>query len=415
MNGINFDPQGSLRTKPAYMQEQGSGFADPTVLALLGASAGFLDPHGGMMAGFQGAMHGLNAGNQMKNQAAQSQMTARKLQKQIEMEDYMRSLAQKHTGNPMGMAKEMMSSGIPEVMQQAATLARGFGTKFIQSQDASGNAVHAIGNNFGDITSTDSRVPTKLMQVNEGNQISGRNPYTFEPVGNAAPVNMSQAQQAQLGQSANQFNMTHALARQNSAINQYKTMMELNPEFQAQKAGAISSAREAGKIQAGSLADLPQNIGVLAESLNLSDDLKNHPALNSMVGNLPKRMVGQAMATFGGNKEADFQAKLEQSQGKQFLSAIQYMRGFGSLTVVEGDKMQSSAAAMSTAQSPADFKKAQDEYQAALISGVRKIAPKVGMSESDVLNMLNKERSSLRGGGLSSGAVQNGWSVQRIE
>lgn len=416
---IAFDPHGPLMTKPAYMDEQPKnlGFRDPMTLALLGASAGFLDPNGGMMAGFQGAMHGMNMGDQMQQRGMQQQQLARKLQRQIQTEDYMKSLAQKHQGNPVGMAKDMITSPYPELVSQGASMMKAIGTKYLQSQDASGNAVHAIGNNFGDITNTDSRVPTKLMQVNEGNQISFRNPYTAQSQG-AIGVGMAPGEAARLNQQERQFGASHGLALENSAINRYKTMMEMNPEFQAQKAGAISSAREAGKIQAGSLADLPQNIGVLAESLNLSDDLKNHPALNSMVGNLPKRMVGQAMATFGGNKEADFQAKLEQSQGKQFLSAIQYMRGFGSLTVVEGDKMQSSAAAMSTAQSPADFKKAQDEYQAALISGVRKIAPKVGMSESDVLNMLNKERSSLRGGGSSSGAVQNnngGWSVQRIE
>lgn len=398
MNGINFDPQGTLKTSPAYMhQGGGGGFADPMTLALLGASAGFLDPHGGMMGGFQGALQGMQAGNQLKNQAAQSQMTARKLQKQIQTEEYMKNLAQKHAGNPMAMAREAITSGDPTTMQMGINIAKGLGTKYLQSQDASGNAVHAIGNNFGDITNTDARVPTKLMQVNEGNQISGRNPYTFEPVGNAAPVNMSQAQQAQLGQSANQFNMTHALAQQNSAINQYKTMMELDPGFLAQKAKAISGARETGKIQAETAANLPETLGVLAESLNLSDDLKNHPALDSMVGSLPQRAFGKGFAMYGGNKQADFQAKLEQSQGKQFLSAIQYMRGFGSLTVVEGDKMQSSAAAMSTAQSPADFKRAQDDYQAALISGVRKIAPKIGMSENEVINLLNKERSTLRG------------------
>jgi hypothetical protein len=227
MNGINFDPQGTLKTSPAYMQQGGGGFADPMTLALLGASAGFLDPHGGMMGGFQGALQGMQAGNQMKNQAAQSQMTARKLQKQIEMEDYMRGLAQKHSGNPMGIAKEMMSSGIPEVMQQAATLAKGMGTKYLQSQDAAGNAVHAIGNNFGDITNTDSRVPTKLMQVNEGNQISFRNPYTAQSQG-AIGVGMAPGESARLAQSDRQFGASHGLAQQNSALARYQA---LQPKF----------------------------------------------------------------------------------------------------------------------------------------------------------------------------------------
>lgn len=227
MNGINFDPQGTLKTSPAYMQQGGGGFADPMTLALLGASAGFLDPHGGMMGGFQGALQGMQAGNQMKNQAAQSQMTARKLQKQIEMEDYLKGLTQKHAGNPIAMSKEMITSPYPEIAAQGASIIKAVGAKYLQSQDASGNAVHAIGNNFGDITNTDARVPTKLMQVNTGDRNYLVDQYSGDPR-KAFDINMSTAQRAQLGQSANQFNMSHALAQQNSALARYQA---LQPKF----------------------------------------------------------------------------------------------------------------------------------------------------------------------------------------
>lgn len=229
MKPIAFDPQGPLMTKPAYMDEQSKnlGFRDPMTLALLGASAGFLDPRGGMMAGFQGAMHGMNLGDQMQQQGIQQQMLAKKLQRQIQTEDYMRQLAQKHAGNPMAMAKEAITSGDPAVIQMGLNIAKGLGTKYLQSQDASGNVVHAIGNNFGDITNTDSRVPTKLMQVNEGNQITFRNPYTGQSNGSVG-VGMSPGEAARLSQSEIQFGMSHNLAQQNSALERYKAMQ---PKF----------------------------------------------------------------------------------------------------------------------------------------------------------------------------------------
>ena len=376
MNRINFDPQGTLKTSPAYMQQGGGGFADPMTLALLGASAGFLDPHGGMMGGFQGALQGMQAGNQMKNQAAQSQMTARKLQKQIEMEDYMKGLAQKHSGNPMGMAKEMMSSGIPEVMQQAATLAKGMGTKYLQSQDASGNAVHAIGNNFGDITNTDARVPSKLMQVNTGDRNYLVDQYSGDPR-KAFDINMSTAQRAQLGQSANQFNMSHALAQQNSALNQYKTMMEMNPEFLAQKAGAIEGAKFGAKTQAQAQADLPQVVQQGEQTIKLVDDMLNHPGFNISVG--AKSPVGKVASFIPGTDAASFDIASKQMLGKQFLQAFESLKGGGQITQIEGEKATQAMSRMNTSNSQEEYTKAAREFQDIIRSGINRAKQKAGV------------------------------------
>ncbi len=122
-------------------------------------------------------------------------------------------------------------------------------------------------------------------------------------------------------------------------------------------------------------------------------------------------MLGKGMAAYGGNAQADFAAKMEQAQGKQFLSAISAMRGFGALTEREGDKMQASAAAMSEAQTPADFKRAQDDYQSALLAGVRKVAAQSGLSESEVMSMLNAERNALKP--QSAPRSNDGWGELR--
>lgn len=377
----------------------------PQRMALLGAAAGFLDPNGGTIAGFHGAMNGLQIGNQMKQLAAQQQMAAMKLQKQMEVQDYLKRLAASpQASDPVSMGNALINSGHQELMTLGANLLKSKTAKsFLKGLDQNGNPTYYTGYSTGEVSPTGVTPAEKLMQVNEGNQITARNPYNFAQTGSAVPIKMSQGEAARLSQQERQFGMSHglaqqnaALAQQNSALNQYKTMMELNPDFQAKKAGAIASARESGKIRADTLTNLPQTLGTLAESLNLSDELKNHPAMGSMVGNLPKRAWGNALAVYGGNDQADFSAKMEQAQGKQFLSAIQAMKGFGQLTEVEGAKMQASVAAMSVAQRPEDFKKAQDDYQAALMSGVRKVAAKSGMREDQVMDMLNKERSALK-------------------
>ena len=53
---------------------------DPRTLALLGASAGFLDPRGGPAMGFQGAINGMQAGNQILQQRSRSEEAKNKTQ-----------------------------------------------------------------------------------------------------------------------------------------------------------------------------------------------------------------------------------------------------------------------------------------------------------------------------------------------
>jgi hypothetical protein len=381
---IAFDPHGPLMTKPidydGVQSQQNLGFRDPMTLALLGASAGFLDPNGGMMAGFQGAMHGMNMGDQMQQRGMQQQMLAKKLQRQIETENYMKTLAQKHAGNPMGMAKEMMSSGIPEVMQQAATIAKGMGTKYLQSQDASGNAVHAIGNNFGDITNTDARVPTKLMQTNEGNQITFRNPFTGEARGGVG-VGMAPGEAARLSQAERQFGMSHGLAQQNSALNQYKTMMEMNPDFLAQKAGAIEGAKFGAKNQAQAQIDLPQVVQQGDQTIKLVDDLLKHPGFNISVG--AKSPVGKVASFVPGTDAASFDVASKQMLGKQFLEAFNSLKGAGQITEIEGQKATEAMSRMKTSNSQEEYIKAAHEFQDTIRMGINRAKQKAGVTQSD--------------------------------
>lgn len=376
---IAFDPQGPLMTPPAYMQQNsgGGGFSDPMTLALLGASAGFLDPRGGMMGGFQGALQGLQAGNQMKSQAAQSQMTARKLQKQIEMENYMKGLAQKHAGNPMAMAKEALTSPYPEIAAQGASIIKATGTKYLQSQDASGNAVHAIGNNFGDITNTDSRVPTKLMQVNEGNQISFRNPYTAQSQG-AIGVGMAPGEAARLSQQERQFGASHGLALENSAINRYKTMMELDPNFLAQKAGAVESAKFGAQKQGQAQIDLPQVVQQGEQTIKLVDDLLKHPGFNISVG--AKSPIGAAASFIPGTDAASFDVASKQMLGKQFLEAFNSLKGAGQITEIEGQKATEAMSRMKTSNSQEEYIKSAHEFQDTIRMGINRAKQKAGVS-----------------------------------
>jgi len=317
MNGINFDPHGPLMTNPVYMNEVGgggSGFADPMTLALLGASAGFLDPQGGMMAGFQGAMHGLNAGNQMKAQAAQGQMTARKLQKQIEIENYMKSLSEKHGNNLQGLLQEGMTSGIPEVMEIMYKTASGLKGQFLRSQSPSGEGVYQYANNIGQVTPTGIPLPPeKLMQINRGSQIDLANPFTGEAK-KSIGVGMAPGEAARLSQQERQFGMSHGLAQQNSAIERYKAMQ---PKFVD---GAFVYPPNAENPQGGmiktDLFSAPK--GSDAEKTKMSDRVRNtlgddtEKLIRESTGSMIGSGVDTVASVFGGTtKGAEANATLK--------------------------------------------------------------------------------------------------------
>lgn len=209
----------------------------PQRMALLGAAAGFLDPNGGTIAGFHGAMNGLQIGNQMKQLAAQQQMAAMKLQKQMEVQDYLKRLAASpKASDPVSMGNALINSGHQELMTLGANLLKSKTAKsFLKGLDQNGNPTYYTGYSTGEVSPTGVTPAEKLMQVNEGNQITARNPYNFAQTGSAVPIKMSQGEAARLSQQERQFGMSHglaqqnaALAQQNSALARYKAMQ---PKF----------------------------------------------------------------------------------------------------------------------------------------------------------------------------------------
>lgn len=390
-------------------------FDDPLTMALLGASAGFLDPRGGMMGGFHGAMQGLKAGNDIKRQDRLDKQAQLKLERQMNAEQMMKDvLAQQQQAgdmHPLSVARAFVNTGNPDLVSQGFGMQKDFKDKVrttVKGIDENKQPVFHSIMESGETRSTGITPAEKLMQINRGSQIDLANPYTGQAQSSIG-VGMAPGESARLAQAERQFGASHGLAQQNAQFNQNKAMLEMNPEFQAQRASMIAGGKEAGKLRGEALSRLPGTVATMAETLNLSDTLKNHPALEMMTG--ASRFAGKGLAAIGGNQEADFQSKFEQATGKQFLSAIESMRGFGQLTEREGDKMQSSASAMSLATNAQDFKKAQDDYQQALIAGVRKIAKQAGIPEEEAMRMISSERGALKNSVVPS--ADDGWGELR--
>lgn len=198
---------------------------DPKTIGLLAASAGFLDPRGGMMGGIASGLGAYAAANQMKSAQATQEMNQRKLLRQLQLENYLQELTAKHGNDPASLSKALMSSPYPEAMKMGIDLSKARQVKqFLKTTDESGKPVYRPGFNTGEVGESVAPVAEKLMQINRGSQIDLADPYTGQAKKSLA-MGMNPGQAAQLAQSDRHFGASHALAQQNAALNQYKAFM----------------------------------------------------------------------------------------------------------------------------------------------------------------------------------------------
>lgn len=200
-------------------------WTNPRTLMLLGASSGFLDPRGGMSGGFQGAMQGLQAGTMMQQQRAQQEMAQKKAMRQIEINDYLTNLSKTHdASDPVSMGRALIGSGYQELIPVGTNLLKSKTAKsFLKGVDEKGKPAYFTGYSTGEVSPTGVTPAEKLEFQNLGNQTVALDPYTGQPKTSYAQ-GISPGQNAQLAQSQGQFNMSHALAQQNSELNRFKAM-----------------------------------------------------------------------------------------------------------------------------------------------------------------------------------------------
>lgn len=381
----------------------------PSTLALLGASAGFLDPRvGGPAAGFRGALQGMQAGNQIQQQRLANDELKNKLAKKMEIENMLKQLSAQHGGDMVGMSKSLTGSGYPELIKLGIDLAKAKTVRsYIKGEGPDGKPTYYAGYNTGELSPTGVTPSEKLMQINRGSQIDLANPYTGDAQ-KSLGVGISPGQSAQLAQSQNQFNMSHALAQQNSALNQYKTMMDYNPEFQAQKAGSIASAKVQATNTAQAQADYPKAINEGGKVIKQIDELLNHKGAKLMVGK--SNPAGEFASIMPGTDAKDFKFRMGQLDGDKLIAGLPAMRGMGALTEAEGAAIKQSVSRMNAAQSEGEFVAAGNDLKRLIHQNMITAAQKAG-KPIDSVPKPNFEYSGVFGNGQGN----SGYKVERLD
>jgi len=147
-----------------------------------------------------------------------------------------------------------------------------------------------------------------------------------------------------------------------------------DPALQGAIAGAKTGATTEAKARTEARLEAPQAIAQADEAVKLVDDLLTAPGFKQAVGG--SRMLG--IQKIPGTDAKDFDVRLDQLKGKQFLQAFESLKGAGQITEMEGKKATDAIARMDAASSEQEFTKAAREFQGVIRQGAERAKAKGG-------------------------------------
>lgn len=145
-----------------------------------------------------------------------------------------------------------------------------------------------------------------------------------------------------------------------------------DPELQGQLAAEKAKGAAAGEAVGKASADLPRLEGQAEETLRLTEDLLNHPGFKQAVGTSSLLHVQK----IPGTDARDFEIRLNQLRGKQFLEAFNSLKGGGQITEAEGRKATEAMARMELSASEPEFVRAVRDFQAVVRAGLERARQK---------------------------------------
>lgn len=127
-----------------------------------------------------------------------------------------------------------------------------------------------------------------------------------------------------------------------------------------------------GKSRGEAIAAAPSDVAAGQSALDILSQIRDHPSRQMATGK--SSWTGR----FGGTGAYDFTQLVEQAKSGAFLSAIQQMRGMGSLSNAEGQTATAAVTRMNTALSEEGFIGALDDYEKIVRQGMERAQSKIG-------------------------------------
>ena len=116
------------------------------------------------------------------------------------------------------------------------------------------------------------------------------------------------------------------------------------------------------------------------------DELVTHPGFKFSVGiadagGIPLPGAGTVAGMIPGTDTSNWSARFKEVQGRQFLQAIETLRGTGAISNQEGESAKAAIARMSTSQSEEEFKTAINDFKGIVQRGVDNNRTKLGQQQ----------------------------------
>jgi soluble lytic murein transglycosylase len=155
------------------------------------------------------------------------------------------------------------------------------------------------------------------------------------------------------------------------------------PELEAAKTKAKEEAEKVGADLGTIRANQPKAEEAADYLITKVDELVTHPGFKFSVGiadagGVPLPGAGTIAGLIPGTDTSDWSARFKEVQGRQFLQAVETLRGTGAISNQEGESAKAAIARMSTSQSEKEFKEAIKDFKGIVQRGVDNNRIKLG-------------------------------------
>lgn len=163
-----------------------------------------------------------------------------------------------------------------------------------------------------------------------------------------------------------------------------------------------NTQEEIGSATGKAIAAAPGDLQAAQNALDTVDSLRNDPNKGWGTG------FSSIFNAIPGSPGKDFQKKVDQSTSGAFLTAIQQMRGLGSLSNAEGGAATAAVARMDTATSEEEFNAALSDYEKIVRQGMARAQARIQQSGGQVQAPpgLAPPAAPRTGGGVTSSGIR---------
>ena len=155
-------------------------------------------------------------------------------------------------------------------------------------------------------------------------------------------------------------------------------------EIEASKTKLKEEAQEVGTDLGKIRANQPKAEEAADYLITKVDELVTHPGFKYSVGvadvagGVPVPFGATVAGMIPGTDTSDWNSRFKEVQGRQFLQAVETLRGTGAISNQEGESAKSAIARMNTSQSEKEFKEAINDFKGIIQRGVDNNRVKLG-------------------------------------